>query len=124
MTQLTTWLTWPFRLLGFMAWFAKEVVVSNIAVLRDNLTPGQDSTPGIARVPTRCETDVELTALAALVTLTPGTLTLGTTVEPRTHARVLFVHGMYSDGPDALRTEVGRIEDHLLRALRRKGDAR
>ena len=25
---------------------------------------------------------------------------------------------------DALRTEVGRIEDHLLRALRRKGDAR
>lgn len=124
MTQLTAWLTWPFRLVAFVAWFTKEVIVANIAVLRDNLTPGQDSAPGIARVPTRCETDVELTALAALVTLTPGTLTLGTTTEARTHARVLYVHGMYSDGPDALRAEVGRIEDHLLHALRRKGDAR
>lgn len=124
MTQLTTWLTWPFRLVGFAAWFAKEVIVSNIAVLRDNLTPGQGSTPGIAHVPTRCATDVEVTALAALVTLTPGTLTLGTTIEPRTHVRVLYVHGMYSDGPDALRAEVGRIEDRLLHALRRKGDAR
>lgn len=124
MTQITSWLTWPFRLLGFVAWFAKEVIVANFSVLRDNLTPGQDSMPGIARVPTRCATDVEITALAALVTLTPGTLTLGTTVESRTHARVLFVHGMYSDGPDALRAEVARIEDRLLPALRRKGDAR
>ncbi|GAA0482372.1 Na+/H+ antiporter subunit E [Microbacterium aurantiacum] len=124
MTQLTGWLTWPFRLIGFVAWFATEVIVANFSVLRDNLTPGQNSTPGIARVPTRCETDAEITALAALVTLTPGTLTLGTTIESRTHARVLFVHGMYSDGPDALRAEVARIEDRLLPALRRKGDAR
>lgn len=114
-----TWFTWPFRILGFACWFAWQVVLSNIAVLRDNLTPGQDSAPGIVRCATRCQGDGELTLLAALITLTPGTLTLGTTREEG--ERVLFVHGMYAASAEALRTELEDMETRMLRALRRTG---
>lgn len=114
-----TWASWPWRFLGFWVWFAKELVVANGAVLRDNLTPGQNSTTGIARFPSRCRTDTEITLLASLITLTPGTLTLGTTVADGT--RVLFVHGMYQANADELRTVLADMEGRMLDAMRRKG---
>lgn len=116
-----TWLTWPLRLGAFVLWFTRELVVTSMTVLRDNLTPGQDSTPGIARVPTRCRSDLELTVLAALVTLTPGTLTLGTVKDPASGQRVLFVHGMYAEDADALRAGTAALEARMLRALRPGG---
>ncbi|MCI2956670.1 Na+/H+ antiporter subunit E [Agromyces atrinae] len=123
-----TWATWPLRLIGFLVWFAREVVVSNVAILRDNLTAGQDSTPGIARFRSACRTEAEITALASFVTLTPGTLTLGVirdgddqddggSSEPWT----LVVHGMYADDADALRAVLTDMETRMLRAFRRKG---
>lgn len=115
-----SWFTWPIRLLGFVAWYAWQVLSSNLAVLRDNLTPGQASTTGIARFPTRCRSDAEITLLGALITLTPGTLTLGTDIEDD-GKRVLFVHGLYAADAEALRDELDRMETRLLRALRRRG---
>ncbi len=114
-----SWLSWPLRLAVFGAWFAKELLVSSLAVLHDNLTPGQDSTPGIVRLPTRCLTDGEVTLLAALITLTPGTLTLGT--QTTDEDPTLFVHGMYSSGPDELRSELRTMEARMLHAVRRRG---
>lgn len=113
-----SWITWPFRLAVFFLWFIKEVLVSNVRVLRDNLTPGQDSAPGIARLETRCSTDFELTLLGALITLTPGTLTLGTRTMPD-ERRILYVHGMYNDGPDDLREDLRDMESRMLIAVRR-----
>lgn len=116
-----SWLTWPLRLLTFALWFAREIVTANVAVLRDNLTPGQSATPGIARFTTRCRSDAELTLLAALIVLTPGTLTLGT--EPAARGRrTLFVHGMYAPDADALRDELANMERRMLHAIRRQGD--
>ena len=120
-----TTLTWPLRLCWFVLWFVKAVVVSNVTVLRDNLTSGQDGSPGIAAFPTRCQTDTELTLLAALITLTPGTLTLGTAPDegPET-TRTLYVHGIYHEDADALRADLAHMETRLLHALRREGDPR
>ncbi|GMA32995.1 Na+/H+ antiporter subunit E [Litorihabitans aurantiacus] len=118
-----SWISWPLRMVAFLAWFAWQVVVSNVAVLRDNLTPGQASTPGVARVVTRCRTDAELTGLAGLVTLTPGTLTLGTGPSTAEHPeRVLYVHGMYHPDAASLAHEVATIEARFLRAWRREED--
>lgn len=115
------WLTWPFRLAAFAIWFAREIVVANIAVLRDNLTPGQDSTPGVVRYTTRCRTDVEITLLAAFITLTPGTLTLGTETTSKGQ-RILFIHGMYAVDAEALRAEIEGMETRMLHAVRRAGE--
>jgi len=116
-----TWISWPLRLAAFALWFARAVVTSSVTVLRDNLTPGQDSTTGIACFPTGCRTDHELTLLAALVTLTPGTLTLGTETTAD-GTRVLYVHGLYAADADALRAEVRDMETRMLRATRPGGD--
>ncbi|QPT54476.1 Na+/H+ antiporter subunit E [Rothia kristinae] len=115
-----SWLSWPFRMLFFLLWFAKEIVVSSAAVMRDNLTPGQSSTPGIVRLRTRCRTDVEVTLLAATITLTPGTLTLGIQRDPDDGARLLYVHGLYATDAREQREALRQMEDRLLAGLRRK----
>ena len=113
------WLSWPFRMLFFLLWFAREIVVSSAAVMRDNLTPGQSSTPGIVCLHTRCRTDAEVTLLGALITLTPGTLTLGANRHYADDERVIFVHGMYAADAEELRAELQEMETRMLRALRR-----
>ncbi|MGC5628620.1 Na+/H+ antiporter subunit E [Georgenia sp. Z1344] len=118
-----SWLTWPFRIAWFALWYAWQLLISNVAVLKDNLTPGQDSTPGIARLVTRCRTDLEVTLLAALITLTPGTLTIGNERSGPDGSRVLYVHGLYCADAEELRAELRDMESHLLHALRRTGVA-
>ena len=69
------------------------------------------------------------TLLAALITLTPGTLTLGMHDAPvaaqrRRDAediRTLYVHSLYSGNADSVRVEVRELETRLLRAVRRTG---
>lgn len=114
-----TWLTWPFRLIFFVLWYTKELVVSSGAVIKDNLTPGQNSTTGLTRMPTRCRNDWELTLLAALITVTPGTLVIGNTTE--NGQRILFVHTLYFPDADVSRKELATMETQMLAAVRREG---
>ncbi|QWC84026.1 Na+/H+ antiporter subunit E [Nocardioidaceae bacterium] len=105
--------TW--RLPWFFVWFTAEVFRSSGVVMRDILTPAARATPRVVRLQVRSQSDAALTLLAALITLTPGTLTLGT----RTHEgrRVLLVHTMYHpDGETAL-SSLHDMEDRMLRAF-------
>ncbi len=59
--------------------------------------------------------DVEITLLANLVTLTPGTLSLDVSEDRST----LFVHAMFVDDPDVLRREIKHgFERRVLELLR------
>lgn len=115
-----SWLTWPGRMVIFVLWFAWAVITANLAVVRDLGTPGQSSTPGIVGLLTRCRTNLEITMLGAIITLTPGTLTMGMDVPEPGH-RVLYVHGMYNDSADDLRSDLQHMESWLLWAMRPKG---
>jgi multicomponent Na+:H+ antiporter subunit E len=117
-----SWFTWPLRWVWFVVWFLGLVIRSNMTVIRDTVTPGQDSSPLVARFESRCGTDAELTLLAAAITLTPGTLTLGTRTES-SGTRTLYVHSMYDGSPEALTAALHRIEDHLFSATRREASA-
>jgi multicomponent Na+:H+ antiporter subunit E len=102
------------RLLGFAAYFGRELSVANAQVVWDVLTPRSRLNPGIAAVPLRSRTDAEVTLLANLVTLTPGTLTLAISRDPA----VLYVHGMYAPDVDAFRAQLTEMETRMLRAVR------
>ncbi|GAA1972962.1 hypothetical protein GCM10009718_06090 [Isoptericola halotolerans] len=117
-----SWLTWPLRWVWFAVWFLALVIRSNMTVIWDTVTPGQNSRPLIARFESRCRSDAELTLLATAITLTPGTLTLGTRDEP-SGTRILYVHSMYDRTPDGLAASVRHIEDHLFTATRREAAA-
>jgi multicomponent Na+:H+ antiporter subunit E len=101
--------------LGFLLWFLKELWVSSIKVARDILTPSLRARPGVIAVPLDAETDLEITMLACLVTLTPGTLSLDVSADRRT----LYIHAMFVDDPDAIRAEIkDGMEKRLLEVMR------
>lgn len=70
--------------------FIKELVLSNIAVVKSVLKPKLDMQPGIFAFPTVLEKDWEITTLANLITLTPGTLVIDISEDKKT----LYVHAM------------------------------
>lgn len=108
------------RLFGFAAYFAWELVASNVALTWDIVTPGARVAPGVVRFPLRCRTAFEIALLANLISLTPGMLVLEVHREPP----VLFVHGMYQPDAETFREHLRELEHRVLRAVRRDGDAR
>lgn len=120
-----SWLTWIPRIVWFIGWLSKEIAMCSWSVIRDNVTPGQDSTVGIASIRTQCRSEFEVMLLGSIITLTPGTLTVGSvsTEVKGEHQYTLYVHSMYCSGPDELRAEIADMERHMLGAIRREGVA-
>jgi multicomponent Na+:H+ antiporter subunit E len=70
--------------------FLKELVLSNISVLKHVLKPRLDIKPGIFALETELTKDWEITTLANLITLTPGTLVVDVSLDSKT----LYIHAM------------------------------
>jgi multicomponent Na+:H+ antiporter subunit E len=56
--------------------FAKELILANLEVLKFVYKPKMDFEPGIFALPTELKSNWEITMLANLITLTPGTLSV------------------------------------------------
>lgn len=104
----------PWRLAYFLCWYFWQLVLSNAYVAWEVVTPRQTFRPGIIAVPVRSRTPVEVTTLANLITLTPGTIS----VDVDERRAILYVHGMHIQDPDSFRARTRRLEDQLLRVLR------
>ncbi|WYP27888.1 Na+/H+ antiporter subunit E [Alkalihalobacillus sp. FSL W8-0930] len=74
--------------------FLKELVVANIDVLKVVLSPKLNVSSSIIAVPTQLETKGEITLLAVLITLTPGTLSMDFSDDSQT----IYIHAL--DAPD------------------------
>jgi multicomponent Na+:H+ antiporter subunit E len=99
------------QVLGFALFFLKEMLLANLRVAADVVTPTHYMRPRVLAVPMDAETDVEITALANLISLTPGTLSLDVSSDRRT----LFIHAMYAADPDRVRGEIKQgMERRLL----------
>ena len=83
-------------LFGLFFFFLKELWKSNTRVAIDLFRPKMKITPAIVAVPIELKKDWSLTAMANLITLTPGTLSLDLSEDRKT----LFIHPMYLDGSD------------------------
>jgi multicomponent Na+:H+ antiporter subunit E len=107
------------RVVWFPFFYGSRMVTSTFQVARDILTPGSASVPALIEVPLRCRTDLEITAVANMVSLTPGTVTVATRTDPPT----LWVHGMYTADEQAFLDDIRQMEDYLL-SLTRAGRAK
>lgn len=104
-----------FKVLGFIVFFIYELVKANIQVAYDVITPKLYMQPGIVSVPLDAKTDIEITLLANLISLTPGTLCLDVSSDKRT----LYVHAMYIRDREAfIRSIKNGFEKRLLSILR------
>ena len=88
--------------LRFLLFFAKEVVVGAVRVAQEVLRPRPRMRPAILEVPLDVRTDGQITLLAILITLTPGTVALDVSPDRRT----LLVHAMFAADVEQVRRDI------------------
>lgn len=103
-----------FYIIELLAFFAKEVLVSNIKVARDVLHPSPDLTPSFVSIKLGQLNDRQRFFLANMITMTPGTLSL----EFSENRDSLLVHTLYGDSAEQLQTDItNNYELRVRRAL-------
>lgn len=103
------------RLIGFFFYFLYELFKANLQVAADVVTPKFYMKPGIVEVPLDAKTSLEITLLANLISLTPGTLSLDVSDD----RKVLYVHAMYiEDKATFIHSIKNGFEKRLLAILR------
>lgn len=101
-----------FFLAVFVLW---ELFRSSLFLARDVLTLTEYARPKVISVPLRAKTDAEITLLANLISLTPGTVSVDVS-EDRT---TLFVHSLYTyDEQEVVSSIQDRLEARILRLTR------
>lgn len=99
--------------IDLVLFFLIELAASSLRVAWDVATPRKHRSPGIVAVPLDVETDAQITVLALLITLTPGTLSL----DVSTDRRVLYVHSMFASTPERVRDSVKQGFERRIRRL-------
>jgi Multisubunit Na+/H+ antiporter, MnhE subunit len=95
--------------------FLRELLLSNIAVLKVILRPKLNIRPAIFALPTELKEDWEITVLANLITLTPGTLV----VDVSPDNKILYVHAMdVSDIDEAIQGIKNTFEKAIMEVSR------
>ena len=103
------------KVLGLITFFGKELLISNVKVLWDVITPQHISRPGIIAIPLDARTDAEIMLVANLISLTPGTLSL----DLSENRRLLYVHVMFLDDIDQMRRQIKQgLERRVLEVMR------
>jgi multicomponent Na+:H+ antiporter subunit E len=100
------------RFIGFYLW---ELLLANLRVAHDVVTPRHLGKPGIVAIPLDARTDAEITLVANLLTMTPGDLSL----DVSTDRRYLYVHRMYLDDVDEVTRDIKEgFERRVLEVMR------
>jgi multicomponent Na+:H+ antiporter subunit E len=91
-----------FQMIGFVLFFARELIVANLRMAYYTVAPLSRMHPGIVSVDIAGMSNLEITVLANLITLTPGTLSLDIS-EDRS---LLIVHCMDVSDPEQVKLEI------------------
>ncbi len=103
------------KFIDLACFFAYELVLANLRIAYEVMTPTLRMKPGVIAIPLDAKTDAEIILLANLITLTPGTLSLDVSSD----RRVLYIHAMYVDNVESLRHSIkSGFERKVLELLR------
>ncbi|WP_204743370.1 MULTISPECIES: Na+/H+ antiporter subunit E [Chitinophagaceae] len=107
--------TIAFKVLGFFFFFLYEMLKANWQVAYEVMTSNLHMKPGIVKIELDAKTDLEITMLSNLISLTPGTLV----VDVSDDRRVMYVHGMYLEDREKFIESIKlRLERPLLNIMR------
>nr|WP_304363819.1 Na+/H+ antiporter subunit E [Jiella sp. LLJ827] len=103
------------RVVSLLILFLIELVKSAWRVAVLVLSPRMQLTPGIFAYPLKVDRDFEITLLANLITLTPGTLSVDVSEDRST----LYVHAIDASDPEEARADIANgFERKILEAFR------
>ena len=111
MNPLLHWITKLSRLLEFVIFYIKEVIMSNLKVAYDVVTPNYFMKPAFIELNLEGMSDRQILLAANLITMTPGTLSLDICEKTKR----LKIHSMYVSDPDAA---VHELDTKILRRIR------
>lgn len=101
--------------LRLTAYFLLELLQANLRLALDILTPRHRMRAGVIAIPLSVHSDAEITLLASLISLTPGTLSLDLSSDRKN----LFVHAMYIADVEQFRSKIkSGLERRVLQAFR------
>ena len=104
-----------FSIIKLLWLFNWELFLSSYSVLRQITTPKLNITPGIFTYKTVLEGDWEITALALLLTLTPGSVVMEVSEE----GDVFYIHAMdIEQSKDAVIRSIGKFEQAIMEVTR------
>ncbi|MGR4069402.1 Na+/H+ antiporter subunit E [Billgrantia sp. C5P2] len=98
------------RLIRFVGFFFKELLLANLKVAFDVVTPPWYMKPGVIAMPLKARSEFEIALVANLISLTPGTLSLDVSDD----RRVLYIHAMFLDDEAELRRNLAELERRAL----------
>ena len=90
------------QIIKFLRIFLWDLLLSNIRVFLTVLGPFSKMSPAIVAIPLDIDSDSEITLLANMITLTPGTLSLDVSDD----RRLLYVHGMHVKDVEGFKQEI------------------
>nr|WP_255726811.1 Na+/H+ antiporter subunit E [Sporosarcina sp. ACRSM] len=100
------------KLLFIFIW---ELTLSSVIVLKQILSPKLKIKPGIFKYETVLRSDVEVTMLSLLLTLTPGSVVMEVSPE----GNVLYIHAMdVEQSKDSLLSQLGNFEKAIMEVTR------
>lgn len=103
------------RIISFTFYFLYELIKANLQVAAHVVTPKFYMEPGIIKYPLDAKTDLEITLLANVISLTPGTLSLDVSDD----RKVLYIHAMYvSDKDEFIDSIKNGFEKRILKIVR------
>lgn len=109
----TTYFRKARQVVSFALFFMRELVIATVRVARVVIARDLDICPGIIAVPLDVKSNIEITLLANLITLTPGSLTLDVSED----RRVMYVHAMHVEDVEQFRTEIKQGFERRVREL-------
>jgi multicomponent Na+:H+ antiporter subunit E len=105
----------PLRIAGLALVFLYELLISGLRVARLVLSPRMELKPGIFAYRLKVDRNFEISLLANLITLTPGTLS----VDVSDDRKILFVHAIDCSDPERTRRDIAEgFERRILEAFR------
>jgi multicomponent Na+:H+ antiporter subunit E len=93
--------------------FVYELVVANLQLARDILSPAQRFKPGFIAFDVRDLPPLETVLLANMISLTPGTVT----VDSDDDGFTLYIHTVYAQDPDSIRAGCRKFADLIHGAV-------
>ena len=104
-----------YRIALLLGSFVYELMQSATRVAILVLKPNMNLKPGILAYPLKVDRDLEITVLANLITLTPGTLSVDVSEDRKT----LYIHALDCSDPDEIRQSIANgFERRVLEAFR------
>ncbi|RRA96314.1 Na+/H+ antiporter subunit E [Paenimyroides viscosum] len=103
------------KIFAFIILFFYDLLKANYEVTKDVITPNYNMKPGIVKYQMEAKTDFEITMLANMIALTPGTVVIDLSKDKRS----MYIHVMYlANKEEFIRRLSNRIEKKLLEIIR------